>query len=610
MGYRIKRSGVTHSRWDNSINSNKYTERLLWAIGMLGRGIFDYYDISFIIVLSSFFLLVLLLLPMLNEGAADCLLPMTRKESDDVIVKNPPPRRQPSYPDHLVKKWTERVDRCLEQQWKDSQHLLSYAKALKDSGGTILNSDDIVKELSGLGFTMMQKSIDLRQEIVNETYNTDFFDCHIKKPVYQYHHDNNNNNTVYNGQSHSSQFLPNQYPSSVGVLNSSRQKCSSSFYLPFSSQLNQQHTTPLLPKVQKQPTSIDSQYKLPAEVAGQGYPLTYQRPQRARSNSFTPRQLSSSTKPTDKKIGIPLLSSSPSVSNVCSLSLCENNSNTIKEQHRDDSTEEDTPQQQCSCNDNFTPTTSADLSVSETNSAPARRCQHCTSNQPLLQLDHEGAISKQMMDSNNSNNNNSVAMHDPDEEDTLLTSNSNIKSSGINNEQQPTDSDDGTQRTTPSPISYISSPLDTIDDDILTTSTTTTAAAVAASLAAHITPSTPCSSSSMVHTMSTKFHFTRSATSLTATSDKNKTMSRSSSSSSSTSSSASMLAAAAAAAASTTTPKTAHSGIFCNKDGGKSSTRFVQSLLGRKTSLPALFLPSSKKDQPAAPTSASPSQKG
>ncbi|ORZ22062.1 hypothetical protein BCR42DRAFT_433398 [Absidia repens] len=562
---------------------------------------------------------------MLNEGAADCLLPMTRKASDDVIVENPHHHHQPSYPDHLVKKWTERVDRCLEQQWKDSQRLLSYAKALKDSGGTIPNSDDIVKELSGLGFTMMQKSIDLRQEIVNETYNTDFFDCHIKKPVYQYHHDNNNNNnnnTVYNHHSHSSQCSPNQYPysrpSSVGALNSPRQKCSSSFYLPFSSQLNQQHTTPLLSNVPKQPPFIDRQYKIPSEVSGQGYSssLTYHRPQRARSNSFTPRQLTSSTKPTDKKIGIPLLSSSPSVSNVCSLSLGENNSNAIKGQQRDNTPEEYTPQQQCSCSDDSPSITTTEPSVSETDSVPTRRCQHCTSIQPLLQPDHEDSTPNQIMDNNN-NNNNFVTMHDTAEDGTPLADNNNIKSCDINIEQSP-DNNDINQRTAPLPISHTSTPLDTTDDIFATATptspldnSTTIVAAAAASLAAHITPSTPCSSFSMVHTMSTKFHFTRSATSLIATPDKNKTMSRSSSSSSSASSSASMLAATAAvaAAAAASATKTSPSGAFSNKDGEKSSTRFVQSLLGRKTSLPALFQPSSKKDQPLAPASSSSTQK-
>jgi hypothetical protein len=64
------------------------------------------------------------------------------------------------------------VDRCLDQQWKDSQQLLGCAKALKESGAA-LTSGGIIKELSDLGLGMMQRSIDMRQELVDNTYTLD-----------------------------------------------------------------------------------------------------------------------------------------------------------------------------------------------------------------------------------------------------------------------------------------------------------------------------------------------------------------------------------------------------------------------------------------------------
>lgn len=106
---------------------------------------------------------------MLNEGPTDYPRSILEK---DVHQSNDYLPQHKSCSDRLIQKFTGMVDRCLDQQWKDSQQLLGCAQALKESGAA-LNSGGIIKELSDLGLGMMQKSIDMRQELVDNTYTID-----------------------------------------------------------------------------------------------------------------------------------------------------------------------------------------------------------------------------------------------------------------------------------------------------------------------------------------------------------------------------------------------------------------------------------------------------
>ncbi|KAI8081746.1 uncharacterized protein BX664DRAFT_200150 [Halteromyces radiatus] len=109
---------------------------------------------------------------MLTTGSSDYSLTLATNHQDNTIhcTNN-----------RLVQKWIDLVDRCLEQQWKDSQQLLVSAKILKDASN-LFNLDQVVKELSDLGLGIMQRSIDLRQELVDNAF--DFYDQPINNPTH------------------------------------------------------------------------------------------------------------------------------------------------------------------------------------------------------------------------------------------------------------------------------------------------------------------------------------------------------------------------------------------------------------------------------------------
>ncbi|KAI9306858.1 hypothetical protein BJ944DRAFT_262860 [Cunninghamella echinulata] len=69
----------------------------------------------------------------------------------------------------LIQKWMNSVNKCLEEQWKDTNYLLYYAKKWKDPlpppHSSQFTPGEIIHQMSKAGIRIMQKSIDLCQDL-------------------------------------------------------------------------------------------------------------------------------------------------------------------------------------------------------------------------------------------------------------------------------------------------------------------------------------------------------------------------------------------------------------------------------------------------------------
>ncbi|KAI8328879.1 hypothetical protein BC941DRAFT_443989 [Chlamydoabsidia padenii] len=396
---------------------------------------------------------------MLNGNINDYEYPLInpREQSDD----------QTFTLDQSIQKWMNMVNRCLEQQWKDSQDLLGHTKALTSTGHHQTNT---IKKLNSLGFAMMQRSIHLRQELVDNAYLT--------------------NASAY------SSYADNSNPD--GQL-SSRQTISP---LSFSSFSTPQQSTKQ-DDIKRQSTNSYSPFTLHSKLWKQRQDRQQQSLLSSSSSSSLSSCSTSTPRPLISTENNQTSSSSPLGLAICGLSLPT-------------STPSDEPHQRVcesipSCAYSYYPP-SSNLSIASA-PTPIQPCCFCQATPKVTSTDHseESPFT-------------TAAIH---RHGGRLTSSSSpllrkiIKSPSI---LIPT-SDSSLTKTTPPPFGD--------------------------SLASHITPSTPSSSSSIVHTMSTKFHFKRSDSG-----DRSSSL------------------------------------VHDNA----SSTRFVRSLIGRKVSLPSLF--TSKKVHP------------